>query len=324
MATVLRELRRTVRLPWLGQPPDLAIFHEFVRPPYGGGNQFLIALRGELHRSGYRSTNNMIPKGTRACLFNSFNFDFDLLRREAKPGCRMVHRVDGPIGRYRGEDASVDRRIAEINRELADATIFLSRYSLEAHRELGIDLVAPEVILNTVDPAIFHRGPRPEGLRGRRVRLISTSWSDNPNKGQATYRWLDEHLDPSRFEYTFVGRVRAEFRRIRHRPPVGSDALAAELRRHDIYITASLQDPCSNALLEALACGLPAIFARSGGHPEIVGEAGFGFDAPEEIPTMLERLVAEYDARRAAIAIPTLAEVADRYVEVLGLTSRAS
>lgn len=314
-----------MRLPWLGPRADLTIFHEFVEPPYGGGNQFLIALRGELRRRGYRLANNRIPQGTRACLFNSFNFDFDELRREAKAGCRMVHRVDGPIGKYRGEDASVDQRIAAINHELAHATIFLSRFSLEAHRELGFELVAPQAILNTVDPAIFHPGTRRPGSAdgSRKIRLISTSWSDNPNKGQATYRWLDENLDSSRFEYTFVGRVQAEFRHIRHRPPVGSAALASELREHDIYITASLQDPCSNALLEALACGLPAVFARSGGHPEIVGEAGFGFDTPEEIPALLERLVNEYDVRRAAIAIPTIAEVADRYSEVLGLTSRA-
>ncbi|MGH3136152.1 MAG: hypothetical protein ACRDPV_06640, partial [Gaiellaceae bacterium] len=31
---------------------DIAIFHEFSPPPYGGGNQFLLALRGELERRG--------------------------------------------------------------------------------------------------------------------------------------------------------------------------------------------------------------------------------------------------------------------------------
>ena len=31
---------------------DLAVFHEFAPPPYGGGNQFLLALVGELRRRG--------------------------------------------------------------------------------------------------------------------------------------------------------------------------------------------------------------------------------------------------------------------------------
>ena len=34
--------------------PDVAIAHTFRKPPYGGSNQFLIALRGELERRGLR------------------------------------------------------------------------------------------------------------------------------------------------------------------------------------------------------------------------------------------------------------------------------
>ena len=47
--------------------------------------------------------------------------------------------------------------------------------------------------------------------RNRKVRLISTSWSDNPRKARATYEWIDRHLDWSRYEYSFVGRVTGEF-----------------------------------------------------------------------------------------------------------------
>ena len=68
-----------------------------------------------------------------------------------------------------------------------------------------------------------------------------------------------------------------------------------------MYLAASRDDPCSNALLEALACGLPAVFLRSGGHPELVGEAGLGFDEAEELPPLLDRLVGELGERRAAI-----------------------
>jgi predicted transcriptional regulator len=50
-----------------------------------------------------------------------------------------------------------------------------------------------------------------------------------------------------------------------------------------------------------------------------VGEAGLGFDDPEELPERLDRLVAELDRRRAAIRVPSLADVADRYLETLGL-----
>lgn len=305
--------------------PDahISIFFDFYRPPYGGGNQFLRALRREFERRGFQVENNAISRATRACLFNSYNFDFERLRRHRREGCCMVHRVDGPISAYRGQDDGTDGRIRAINREIADVTVFQSRYSLGAHRALGLDLTSPVTIMNAVDPCIFSPAKHHSDPRGRKVRLISTSWSSNPNKGEETYKWLDTHLDWTRYEYTFMGRTTGMFRNIRVVEPQDSRAVADQLRQHDIYIAASLYDPCSNALLEALACGLPAIYAASGGHPEIVGEAGFGFSSPEAVPALLDRLVDEYEQRRERIAIPTLAQVADQYLSVMGLEACA-
>jgi hypothetical protein len=48
-----------------------------------------------------------------------------------------------------------------------------------------------------------------------------------------------------------------------------------------------------------------------------VGEGGLPFEAPEELPEVLDRLVRELDERRRAIRVVPLAEVADRYLEVL-------
>jgi hypothetical protein len=56
---------------------------------------------------------------------------------------------------------------------------------------------------------------------------------------------------------------------------------------------------------------------RSGGHPELVGDGGIGFESAEELPAVLQRLRTELPERRAAIRVPALADVADRYLEVL-------
>jgi glycosyltransferase involved in cell wall biosynthesis len=296
---------------------DVAIFHQFMPAPWGGGNQFLVALSGELERRGLTIEVDRISGQTPACLFNSYNFDFVRLRRFARPDCRLVHRVDGPIGVYRGADDGTDRRIHEINRELADATVFQSRYSLEKHRELGLELVDPVMIPNTVDPRIFYPPSSRTPLDARRVRLIATSWSSNPKKGAEILTWLDRNLDFERYEMTFAGQTQERFANVRVLAPVPSEQLAGLLRAQDLYLAPSRDDPCSNALLEALACGLPAAFLRSGGHPELVGEGGIGFDRPEELPETLNRLTEELDTRRAAIRVSSLAEVADRYLEVL-------
>ena len=295
---------------------DVAVFHEFHAPPYGGGNQFLIALVRELQGRGFSVETNRVSGQTPACLYNSFNFEFPRLRRFARSGLRMVHRVDGPVGVYRGFDDGTDRRIAAINR-LADVTILQSQFSLEKHAELGLELRDPIVVHNAVDPGIFYPAVTRDPLAGRRLRVIATSWSGNPRKGADVLAWLDRNLDFDAFELTFAGNTEQPFNQIRVVGPLASAPLADLLRAHDVYLAPSRDDPCSNALLEGLACGLPAAYRRSGGHPELVGEAGVGFDEAEEVPATLARLREELDERRAAIRVPALKDVADRYLEAL-------
>ena len=297
---------------------DVALFHEFMPPPTGGGHQFLRALWRELNDRGYTLENNRISHGTQVCLFNSFNFDFKRLKRHhRRHSCRMVHRVDGPIGVYRGFDDGTDERIHHINLELADATVFQSTFSYQKHVEMGMTFAAPVVIGNAVAPAIFHADEKEPFCTNRRIRLISVSWSDNPNKGAGIYRRLDEILDWNRFEYAYAGRVKEPFRNISPMGSLTSQQVAGELRRSDIYITASRNDPCSNSLLEALACGLPCLHLNSGGHPEIVGRGGLPFEDAEEIPALLNRLIDNYGFYRSAISVPTIAEIANRYIDVL-------
>lgn len=307
-----------------GTRPDLrrdhlSIFHLYAPPPGGGGHQFMHALETELERTGLTIENNLLSAETPACLFNSFNFDFTLLRRQRHRRCRMVHRVDGPIAVYRGVDDGTDARIQAINQELADATIFQSQYSLRKHQELGLAFKAPVVIPNAPDPALFSRDGRLPFSTDRKIRLISVSWSDNLNKGAPVYQWLDEHLDWSRYEYTFIGRSPIRFRNIRMLEPCDSAGIAAELRRHDLYLTASRNDPCSNSLIEALACGCPALHLESGGHPELVARGGLGFREASEIPGKLEQLVEHYASFQEAIVLPSIAEIARQYRSVLGL-----
>jgi glycosyltransferase involved in cell wall biosynthesis len=292
--------------------PDVAISHALRPPPYGGSNQFLLALRKELERRGLRVSAGRLPRRARAVLLHAYLVD------GVPPGdARVVHRVDGPIRLYRGVDDGADERIVELNHAYADATILQSRYSLEAHRELGIDLRDPVVIPNAVDPELFFPAER-EPPRGR-LRLIATSWSDNPRKGAGALAGIARDLDPARFELSFVGRTQVALDGVRVIQPQPSRELAGLLRAHDVYLAPSLNDPCSNALLEGLACGLPALFARSGGHPELVGAGGLGFDDPDEVPELAARAAAEWEELRERISLAPLAEVADRYLAAMGL-----
>ncbi|MBK9779867.1 MAG: glycosyltransferase family 4 protein [Anaerolineales bacterium] len=298
---------------------DLSIIHEFEPPPTGGGHQFLRAFWKQVEIRGFRVENNRVSRTTRACLFNSYNFRESRLRRTRRDSTLYVHRVDGPIDVYRGRDDGTDRGIYSVNQQFADKTIFQSSYSMEKHLELDMEFKKPEVIMNAADPDIFHSSGRGAFSRDRKTRLIASSWSDNINKGAPVYQWLDEHLDWKQYEMTFVGRSPVQFRNIRMVPAVDSYRMAELFRTHDIYLTASKNDPCSNSLIEALTCGIPAIYLQSGGHPEIVKQAGAGFEVVEQIPSLLDELVNDYKNAQARISIPSIQEVSEKYLKVLEL-----
>lgn len=291
-----------------------ALWNDFRPPPYGGGNQFMIALEGALQRKGMQVVRNT-GRGADAHVIQSIWFDRAQFDREREEGSVVIHRIDGPIQLYRGNDEKSDITCYEINRAIADITVMQSGWSMRRTYDLGFRPVRPVLMWNSCDATIFNREGRRAFDRNRKTRLITTSWSNNPRKGHDTYRWMDEHLDWDRYEYTFVGRMPEQFNHIRVVEPVDSQTLAGMLKEHDIFITASQNDPCSNALVEALSCGLPALYLNDGGHPELVEFGGLGFRQPGEIPGLLERLVAGYPSFQNNIWGDGMDEIAQKFIE---------
>jgi len=295
----------------------IALFHDFAPPPTGGGHQFLRALVAEWEREGIEVAVNCLPDSAEAVLINSFNFTPELLRRLLDRKIRVVHRVDGPLQVYRGFDDGTDQHIAELNREFADATVFQSEFSRSENERIGFDLARGPIIRNASDPTIFRRNEFEQIGPQTPLRVVAASWSDNPNKGLDVFKWIDANLDPSRFAFTFIGRAQMNFQNCRHVPAIPSSELAEELRQHDVFLTASLNDPCSNSVLEALTVGLPCVYRSSGGHPELVGAAGVGFNHPEEIPSAMERIRSDLTEFRENIQVPSIESVAEEYLKVL-------
>ncbi len=196
-------------------------------------------------------------------------------------------------------------------------------YSLEKHRELGLRLVEPVVIGNAVDPDDL-----PSASRTRRRSRVggcgSSRRAGRTTRERAQRRSLGSTGTSTiaRYELTFVGRTTRAFDNVAVVGPVDSQEVARLLRAHDVYVAASRDDPCSNALLEALACGLPAVFRDERRSPGARRRRrGVRSTPTTRFPSALDRLVAELDRRRSDISVPSIAEVADRYLDVLGLAS---
>lgn len=293
------------------------ILFPFREGPWGGCNQFLVALRDELKRTEHLADS---PERADIILFDSINIPWAVIRLKKRLlGTPFVQRIDGPISAYRGGGRVVDRLVYALGSALADAVVFQSDYSRTRNRELGMP--APElsaVIVNASRQDLFY--PQPGRPKTKRIRIISTSWSSNLRKGFDIYRYLDQHLDFSRYEMTFIGNSPIAFDNIVSMRPMRSADLAEQLRAHDIFFAASRDDPCSNAVVEALSCGLPVVALNSGGHPELVGSGGALFDTMAGALAAIDEVATKYEFYRQQVTVRPIASVAADYLRLFRQT----
>lgn len=288
------------------------ILYNFKPGPYGGGNQFLKALRREFVKMNVYLAN---PGKADAILVNSHHFLGDAIRHKSL-GKVFIHRIDGPVFDVRGKDKITDKFIFRFNDFFSDGTIFQSNWSRQKCYARGLRKLRYEtVIINAPDSDMFNTKGKREFQTNRRIKLISNSWSSNWRKGFDIYKFLDENLDFSKYEMTFVGSSPIKFANIKYIKPLPPDKLADLLKRSDIFVIGSQNDPCSNSLIEALHCGLPAVARNSGGHPEIVGKSGELFDTSDDVISSIGKIVANYEKYRSLIVLPTIEEIARRYYE---------
>ncbi len=298
--------------------PKIHILYDFVEGPWGGANQFLLALRNEFSRTGVYEEDsgkaeillyNSNPAGYETRLAECF----DLRRRYKKT---VINRVGGPISIARGNDLTMDKIIYFFNSKFCDGTVFQSTQSMREHERLGMKVKCRTALIpNAPDPAIF----KPVDVKGekedRKIRLIATSWSPNMRKGFDILKFLDENLDHSKYDLSFYGNSPISFRNIRRFPPISSKELADAIRASDIFISTSMYEACSNSLLEALHCGIPAVARTGGADEEILGGGGMIFKDKHDVIQAVERVAKDTDRYRRNIKLVRLDEVAYRYYE---------
>jgi len=85
---------------------------------------------------------------------------------------------------------------------------------------------------------------------------------------------------------------------------VESSEMPQIYREHDLFVSASMQEGMSNAMLEAMACGLPIVTTRCEGVDELVADNGVVVDEPEpaRLAEAIRRLADDRAARRAMSA----------------------
>ncbi len=321
---------------------NLCIWFETTKVPWGGSNQFLSALVKELTRMGHQVSHLPNPHQTQIVLINAFlnapgryicsrqiaqlkqtgrvtklgkwipQFLWLLQRRR---GPILVHRLDGIAELYRGQRSKADA-IQPVVNQLTDYTIFQSIYCRESFAQHGIRPPRSSLIYNGVDPSIFY--PPARGLVPSPVsRLVAVSWSNNPRKGFAT---LAQFSRIPGIEIRFVGHWSPSIdpARVILMGIKSSLELAQIMRQSHAMIHAAENEPCSNTIVEALACGLPVLFRDSGGNRELAGN--YGVALTDDLEADIQKLRTSYNELRDKILVDRprflISRAAQEYVKV--------
>lgn len=306
-----------------------------VRGPYGGAYNFMGALMRRLAARGFQFHNDPAAPADVA-LLNALNDGLrpEQARKLFERGIPIVHRKVGYIVSGSPEmRAIVDGRVHGDAIQMkfdpyVKMTIFQSAYSADAYAKQGY-FGKSTIIRNGADEAIFNyqraswlglRRRAREPWRSGVLRLAISTWSTDPNKGFDDYKKIDDELGTlPDVEIALAGRVPAhvKFKHIQTIGAMKARPLAEFLKTRHGFLTLSRLETCSNALIEALNCGLPAIYLDSGSNAELAGQFGTIWDG--RLRASIERFKSGYDEwyRRLPDNPFRLSLVAPQYEEVL-------
>ena len=289
---------------------------------FGGGNQFGRLLTQYLTTQGVTVTHDLSAPDLDIILLmepdiglqtSAYNHH-DILHylRQVNPKALVVQRFNNTSQAQRDASDHYNQSRIAANR-VADYSIFVSQWAYEAYVESGYDSPHYRIILNGGDASLWY--PRQNVTPSKPLSIVTHHWSTHPNKGFDIYQHLDQLLSKppwsEQVKFTYIGRVPEglQFSATRYVPPLSGQALADELRKHDIYLTASRNEAGPNHCIEGAMCGLPLLYIESGAMLEYC--AGFGQSfTPDNFEIQLETMLAAHTQWSAKM--PTYPHTAEK------------
>lgn len=193
----------------------------------------------------------------------------------------------------RGQECYVELLSQTLDR--ASAVHCVSGDILSNAVRLGLDPAKAVVIRPAVDPVFFHPAEKPK--RSAQIDLITTGsliWNKGyeyllmsirlmKNKGTtANLHIIGEGAERSRILFTAVDLGIASQVMMHGKLPQAE--VKQRLEKADVFVLSSLSEGISNAVLEAMSCGLPVVTTDCGGMREAVRDSIEGFVVPVRDP----------------------------------------
>ncbi len=299
----------------------VALGHQVHDGPWGGGNQFAKALADALTDAGHDVVFDLKDgdidiilitdprfRNPVACFTHGHAFRYLLLKNRRAV---VVHRINECDERKNTRGMNWRLRLANY---CADHTVFIASWLKDLAVWQPDDVRSHSVIFNGADASVFHDAGHAEWNGGEPMRLVTHHWGGNWLKGFDVYQKLDRMLaDPAwrdRIAFTYVGNVPKgfAFHNATHLQPLGGHNLAAELRRHHVYITGSVNEPGGMHHIEGAMCGLPLLYRNSGALPEYGKGFGLIFEGDEFVSALQDMFLRYGEFRTALKDYPYTAE----------------
>jgi len=270
----------------------VSIGSRIVRGPWGGGNLFAINLTKFLINNGHEVIYDLSEPDIDLILLtdprsrsessSTFNHeDIKKYQKFVKPNVTVIQRINECDERKNTENINKFYLNAS---HVADHVVFVSSWLRNIYLNIGMDEKKTSVILAGANSEIFNNSGLSIWNESKRFKLVTHHWSSHKNKGFDDYEYIDKLLDDdywkTKIEFTYIGNVSSNYQLNNTNlvKPLAGKELAAELKKHHVYITGSINEPSGNHHIEAAQCGLPVLYKNSGGIPEYCDGFGLSFN----------------------------------------------
>ncbi len=284
----------------------ISIGSKIIQGPFGGGNEFLRNLKSYFEDKNYKVVNNLDDDDIDIILLTNplidsetstfNNYDVDYYINFINPLAIVIQRIN-ECDERKGTK-KLNSTISKLNKNV-DINIFVSEWLKSVYKNYDLYSKPSYVVKGGPNEIIFNTINKLKWDGVEKIKIVTHHWSSNIMKGFNDYKKLDTLLGKGLSKYldfTIVGNApkNLSFPNSKIISALSGSDLANELKKHHIYITASINEPSGNHHMEGALCGLPILYINSGALPEYCNDYGVMFNI-NNFENSLDKIKKDYD-----------------------------
>ena len=133
--------------------------------------------------------------------------------------------------------------------KVSDHVVFVSTWLKNIYVDIGMNRNKTSVILAGANKEIFNSNNSKEWGKEYPIKIVTHHWSSHKNKGFDIYSEIDNLISNSewsnKIEFTYIGNMNNEYelKNTKIVKPLAGLELAEEIKKHHLYVTASVNEP---------------------------------------------------------------------------------